>query len=88
MISTVTARQLNQEPSKVLRQVERGETVIVEKYGEPCAAIVPYPGRRVSGKELAQRAQDLMADPGGAAEIRRILKGVDDAGRGSYPDPD
>jgi prevent-host-death family protein len=86
MISTVTARQLNQEPSRVLRQVERGDTVIVEKYGEPCAAILPYPGRRISGKQLARRAQNLKRDPKGAAQIRKILKDVDDAGQGSYSD--
>lgn len=86
MIATRTARELNQEPSKVLRQVERGETVIVEKHGEPCAVIIPYPGRRVSGKELARRAAALEPDPKGAAEVEAIIKGVDNAGKGSYPD--
>lgn len=88
MIARRTARELNQEPSKVLRQVERGETVIVEKYGEPCAVIIPYPGRRISGKELARRAADLKPDPKGAAELEAIIKGVDNAGRRSYPHSD
>lgn len=88
MIATRTARELNQEPSKVLRQVERGETVIVEKYGEPCAVIIPYPGRRISGEELARRAAGLKPDPKGASELEAIIKGVDDAGKRSYPDSD
>lgn len=88
MIATRTARELNQEPSKVLRQVERGETVMVEKDGEPCAVIIPYPSRPTSGEELARRAAGLKPDPEGAAEIEAIIKDVDDAGRRSYPDFD
>lgn len=87
MIATRTAKELNQEPSKVLRQAER-ETVIVEKYGEPVVAMIPYPGRRTTGAELARRAMELKPDPKGAAELEAIIKQLDDASRRSYPDFD
>ena len=86
MIATRTARELNQEPSKVLRQVESGETVIIEKHGQPCAVIIPYSGWGISGEELARRAEGLKPDPKGAAQLSKILQEVDHAGRSSYPD--
>lgn len=83
MIATKTARELNQEPSKVLRQAER-ETVLIEKYGQPVVAMIPYGGRGISGDELAKRLRTLKPDPKGSEELEKIIKDMDAASRRSY----
>lgn len=40
---TVTAREANQSFSKLLAQVEAGETVVVTKHGKPVAELRPKP---------------------------------------------
>ncbi len=75
MIATKTARELNQEPSRVLRQAER-ETVIIEKYGEPVVAMIPYHGRGISGDELAKRLRNLKPQPEAAAALKKIIKAM------------
>lgn len=83
MISTETATRFNREPSKILGEVQRGNSVVIEKNGEPCAIIIPYP-RRTSGAEMARRLRRLKPMPEAAKEMEKILKDLDDASRGSY----
>jgi prevent-host-death family protein len=84
MIATKTALELNREPSKVLRQAEQ-ETVIIEKHGVPRVVMMPYRVAGITGTELAKRLRRLKPAPEAAKELKAILKGVDDAGRRSYP---
>ena len=79
MSATATATTYNREPSKILGQVERGETVFVEKYGEPCAVMIPHP-RRTSGADLARRMQHLKPCPEAADAVAALIKGMNDAG--------
>jgi prevent-host-death family protein len=41
-MKTISARQANQAFSELLSQVERGEEVIILKYGQPIAVLSPY----------------------------------------------
>lgn len=83
MIATETATRLNREPSKILGQVERGNTVVIEKNGEPCAVFIPYP-RRTSGAEMARRLRRLKPMPEAAKEVKELLQDMDNASRRSY----
>jgi prevent-host-death family protein len=40
----IGVRQLNQQTSRVLERVKRGETIEVTDRGEPVARLVPIPG--------------------------------------------
>jgi antitoxin (DNA-binding transcriptional repressor) of toxin-antitoxin stability system len=83
MIATATATLYNREPSKILGRVERGETVIIEKHGEPCAFMIPHP-HKTSGAELARRLRRLKPMPEAANAVKKLVKGMDDASRRSY----
>jgi prevent-host-death family protein len=56
----MTARDANQTFSKLLADVERGETVLITKNGKTVA-------------ELRPRAQDSMDDPAWRANFERML---------------
>ena len=83
MTATATATTYNREPSKILGQVERGQTVFVEKYGEPCMVMIPHP-RRTSGAEVAKRMEHLKPDPEAADAVENLIQGMDHAGRASW----
>jgi antitoxin (DNA-binding transcriptional repressor) of toxin-antitoxin stability system len=83
MISIETATRHNREPSKVLRQVESGKTVMIEKFGEQVAAIIPWP-HKTTGKDLARRLEGLRPAPEAADELEAIIEGMNHAGRRSY----
>jgi prevent-host-death family protein len=83
MIATETATRFNREPSKILGQAERGDTVIIEKHGEPCAVLIPHP-RRTSGAEMARRLGRLKPSPQAADTVENLIKGMDDASRRSF----
>jgi prevent-host-death family protein len=61
---TVTAREANQNFSKVLADVERGETVVLTKHGKPVAELRPKPANK----------QD---DPEWKAAHARFLEGLE-----------
>ena len=83
MIATETATRYNREPSKILGQVERGQTVLIQKHGAPCAVMIPYP-QKTSGDEMARRLRRLKPMPQASAEVEKLIKGMDDASRRSY----
>jgi len=83
MITVATATLLNLEPSKVLGRAERGETVVIEKLGEPCAVIIPHP-RKTSGSEMAKRLRRLRPAPEAADAVEKIIKDMDAASRHSH----
>jgi antitoxin (DNA-binding transcriptional repressor) of toxin-antitoxin stability system len=83
MITNATATFLNREPSKVLGRAERGETILIEKFGEVCAVIIPHP-RQSSGAEIAKRLRRLKPMPEAADAVEKLIKNMDDASRRSY----
>ncbi|HEY3760695.1 MAG TPA: hypothetical protein VGN23_03010 [Verrucomicrobiae bacterium] len=83
MITNATATLLNRRPSKVLGRAQRGETVVIEKFGEPCAVIIPHP-RKTSGAEIAKRLRRLKPMPDAAGAVEKIVKNMDDVSRHSY----
>jgi antitoxin (DNA-binding transcriptional repressor) of toxin-antitoxin stability system len=83
MITSASATLLNREPSKVLGRAERGETIFVEKFGEPTAVMIPHP-RRTSGADLARRLKLLKPMPRAAAAVENFVKGMDDASRRAF----
>jgi prevent-host-death family protein len=83
MITSVPAASLEHEPSKLLERAERGETVMIEKSGEPCAVIIPHP-RRTSGAEIARRLRGLKPMPEAADAVEKAIKDMDETSRGSY----
>jgi prevent-host-death family protein len=83
MITNATATLFNREPSKVLGRAERGDTVVIEKHGEPCAVLIPHP-RKTSGAELARRLRRLKPMPEAAEAVEKLIKGMDDASRRSF----
>ncbi len=78
MIKTATARQFNQEPSRLLHDAERGATVVVEKYEKPVAALVPMP-LPTSGQELGRRLARMQPQPQAAAAVAAAIQGMDEA---------
>jgi prevent-host-death family protein len=83
MITNATATLFNREPSKVLGRAERGDTIVIEKQGEPCAVLIPHP-RKTSGAELARRLRRLKPMPEAADAVENLIKGMDDASRRSF----
>jgi len=78
MIRAATATEFNRDPSKLLGQSRRGDTILVSNYGEPTAALIPHP-RRTSGAELARQLRRLKPDPETADAIAHLIKGMDEA---------
>ena len=76
MIAKASAASYHREPSKILGQVERGDTVVIEKGGEPCAVIIPYP-HRTSGAELARRLPCLKPAPTAADAMEALIQGME-----------
>jgi len=76
---TATAKQFNEEPSRILGEAEAGETVVIEKHGTPAAALVPMP-LKTSGAELARRLARSAPQPETAATVEALIKGMDEAG--------
>ena len=79
MTKTTTATEFNREPSKFLRAAERGVTTEISKGGQVRAALIPQPGV-TSGAELVRRLARTQPDPETAAEVERLIKGMDEAG--------
>jgi antitoxin (DNA-binding transcriptional repressor) of toxin-antitoxin stability system len=57
--------------------------VVIEKFGEPCAVIIPHP-RKTSGAEIAKRLRRLKPMPDAAGAVEKIVKNMDDVSRHSY----
>ena len=67
----------------MLGRAERGETVLIEKFGEPCAAVIPYP-RKTSGSEIARRLRRLKPMPEAADAVEKLVKDMNEVSRRSY----
>jgi len=78
MIRSATATEFNRVPSKLLGHSKRGDTILVNTYGEPTAAIIPHPAR-TSGAECARQLRRLKPDPKTADIIAGLIKGMDKA---------
>ncbi len=78
MIATATATKFNRGPSEILKRVERGETMLVQKHGQPSAVLIPQP-RITSGAELARRLSAMKPAPETASALETIIKGMNDA---------
>jgi len=70
---TVTAREANQSFSKVLAEVENGETIVITKRGKPVAKLVREYG-------------DKRDDPEWQAAYARVLQGLERARELADPD--
>lgn len=53
-MSEVTVRELRNDGARVLRRVERGESLVVTRDGEPVVRVVPL-------RRRASRVEDLIA---------------------------
>ena len=51
MESRIPVREVNQNFSKYLKNVEKGARIIVTKYGHPVAQILPFKAKRTLTKE-------------------------------------
>jgi prevent-host-death family protein len=49
----ITAREANQSFSRLLREAEGGETVVVTRRGKPVVVVAPYPGKQAANREEA-----------------------------------
>ncbi len=83
MIAVETATRYNREPSKVLGQVERGQTVLIEKHGLAVVAMITMP-HITSGAAIARRMADLKPAPESADAMEKLIQGMNDAGRRDF----
>ena len=65
---TVALMTANQEFSKLIREVERGECFLIARRGRPVAKLVPYAG-------------DKLADPEWASAYRRMMARLEEGAR-------
>jgi prevent-host-death family protein len=49
----VTAREANQSFSRILKEAENGETVVITRRGQPVATLAPYRAERREDRDLA-----------------------------------
>ena len=57
----VTAREVNQASSHILKKAEDGESVVITRRGRPVAMLTPYPTSDARERELAiERIVGLM----------------------------
>ncbi|WP_455351344.1 type II toxin-antitoxin system Phd/YefM family antitoxin [Streptomyces sp. SYSU K217416] len=63
-----SARELNQQTSKILARVEQGESVVITKSGKPIALMRPY-------TEGDEPVRPFRTDPMGADDDAPVLTG-------------
>ncbi len=69
---TIPLRELRNDVSRVLREVDEGRTIRVTVRGRPVADLVPVPQRRVAvpWNELMRILRETPVDPGFAEDAR------------------
>ncbi len=78
-MATVGVRELRQNASEILRNVEAGEPTVVTVAGRPVAKIVPIGGERWTTWERVRAVFDSPTDAGWDDERRRFAAaGLDD----------
>lgn len=85
MTATATAAELERDSSRILEQVERGGTVVIEKHGVPVCVMIPQP-HKTSAAELSRKLRHLQPAPEAADEMDAILNQMNDASRRSHFD--
>jgi antitoxin (DNA-binding transcriptional repressor) of toxin-antitoxin stability system len=85
MTATATTADLERDSSRILEQIERGGTVVIEKHGVPVCVMIPQP-RKTSATELSRKLRHLQPAPEAADEMEAILNQMNDASRSSYLD--
>ena len=58
---TVSLMTANQEFSKLVREVERGEGFLITRHGQPVAKLVPHGADRAADPEWAAAHRRMMA---------------------------
>ncbi len=61
----IPVRELRNDVSRILREVERGHSFTVTSRGRPVARVVPTPQRWVSGEALAEIKRQTPVDAEG-----------------------
>ncbi len=56
---SVSIREANQNFSRLLKEVERGETVVITRQGKPVAQLSPRPANRLDDPEVRAAAERL-----------------------------
>jgi prevent-host-death family protein len=78
-MSTVGVRELRQNASEILREVEAGESATVTVAGRPVAQIVPISAERWTTWERIRQVFDSPTDSDWDAERREFgASGIDD----------
>lgn len=72
-MSDVTIRDLRNRSADVLRRVEHGESLTVTRDGDPVAAVVPLPRRRLRVEDLIARRRTLPT-----VDTDELLADIDD----------
>lgn len=78
MTTTTTATEFNRHPAKALQQAESGATVEITKEGRVTATLIPQPGV-TPADALARSLREMEPQPEAAAEVARLIKGMDEA---------
>lgn len=71
-MTTVGVRELRQNASEILREVEAGESATVTVAGRPVAQIVPIRAERWTTWERIREVFDSPTDAGWDAELREF----------------
>jgi prevent-host-death family protein len=71
-MKTVTARQANQQFSRLLSEVVAGEEVVITHRGRPVATIIPYGSRQATEQVLPPGPPPMT--PERKAAIERMLE--------------
>ena len=71
-MTTVGVRELRQNASEILREVEAGEPATVTVAGRPVAQIVPIRAERWTTWERIREVFDSPTDSGWDAELREV----------------
>jgi prevent-host-death family protein len=53
VMKTVSAREANQQFSRLLGQVVEGEEIVITRRGQPVATLAPYRGRPITAERQA-----------------------------------
>jgi prevent-host-death family protein len=60
-VRTVSLMTANQEFSKLIKEVERGEGFLITRRGQPIAKLVPHAGARIADPEFRAAYEHMMA---------------------------
>jgi prevent-host-death family protein len=79
-MTTVSAYEAKTHLPRLIRQVERGETVIITRHGRPVARLAPIEDRRAEVAEIIERMKRARARRP-AVSVEEILSARDEGRR-------